>query len=413
MTDPSLAALAASIASTLGLDPEAIGSDMVGAGIARRMAAVGLADPDRYARLVTDSPAERILLLEDLVSRETWFFRDQEPFTCLRNLAAARRAAPLRILSVPCATGEEPYSIALTLLQAGWTPDRFRILAADISPLALEIARRAVYRPASFRGVNPEIRDRYFSPGPEGFRLHDEVARLVAFQTGDLTDPAFLGGEPPFPIIFCRNLLIYLRPEARAAVAATLDRLLDQDGVLFTGHSELAFFIERGFAPHPHPRSFAVCRPTPPRPTAGPFRTPPAATAAQAQVLPASSPARNPQPPPPAASNAPAPESAAQTPGLDTIRELADRGDLVRAADQCEALLRRRPAEADAWHLLGLIRLAANQPEPAQRHFQRALYLAPHHTEALLCLSLIHDQRGETDRARACRERLERAGTNP
>lgn len=262
MTQPELENAAASIAQIIGLDPASIGMDMVIKHITRRMLATKTSAPDSYIRLLLCTDAERALLIEELISRETWFFRDQQPFACLRNfvqaqapLAGGRR---LRILSAPCATGEEPYSIALTLLEAGLTPEQFHILAVDISTIALDTAHRAIYRQASFRGVRPDIRDRFFRTVPGGFLLHKDIADLVTFQKSDMLSPAFLLDIPPFHVVFCRNFLIYLRDETRMLIAATLNRLLAANALLFTGHSELAFFIQLGYAPHPHSGSFAL-----------------------------------------------------------------------------------------------------------------------------------------------------------
>ena len=124
-------------------------------------------DLQTYLRRLQTSLAELEELIELVVVPETWFFSDRKPFTFLEHYVKSewlpnRNNGILRLLSIPCSTGEEPYSLAMLLLNAGLTPDKFRIDAVDISKKALLKATNAVYNQNSFRGEDLPQRERYF-----------------------------------------------------------------------------------------------------------------------------------------------------------------------------------------------------------------------------------------------------------
>ncbi len=149
-----------------------------------------------------------------MIVPETWFFRYPESFATLAKLATKRLAElnnmrALRILSLPCSTGEEPYSIAMALLDAGLKPHQFKVDGMDVSPLSVDKARRALYGKNSFRGQDIAFRDRHFIPENDGYRLSARVLEQVRLQVGNLLDPTLLANEPPYDFVFCRNLLIY------------------------------------------------------------------------------------------------------------------------------------------------------------------------------------------------------------
>src|SRR5262249_5758451 len=143
-----------------------------------------------------------------------------------------------RVLSVPCSTGEEPYSLALALLEAGVAPSSWQIDAVDLSPRHIERAGRGVFGEFSFRQTPPELRQRYFRRIAAGWEPEPALRALVRFRQGNLLAAFFLAGEEPFDLIFCRNLFIYLLPAARRRALETLDRLLAAEGWLCMGHAE-------------------------------------------------------------------------------------------------------------------------------------------------------------------------------
>ena len=345
------------------------------------------------------SPTALEQAAEILAVPETWFFRDGEPFVCLARFAA-RGPRPLRVLSVPCATGEEPYSIAIALLEAGLAPGEFTIDAVDISAHAIAVARCAVYGKSSFRHPMPGLIEKHFDPVEQVYRLHDEVAAQVRFRQANLLEG--LAPALPYHAIYCRNLLIYLHQEARQKVVAILRGLLAADGVLFAGHSEITLFLEAGFRKVEHPRSFA-CRavaatsplegrslrsreamgwqgkaPAPPR------RKP----AVDARIGAATVRERSSTTVPPA-------------PALDAARRLADQGRLAEAT----ALCTRLSPTADVFFLQGLISQSSDRFADAEEFFRRALYLDPGHLESMVHMSLLCASRGDSERSTVFRDR--------
>jgi chemotaxis protein methyltransferase WspC len=140
---------------------------------------------DEYWRILQGSRDEQQALIEAVIVPETWFFRYPESFATLAKLASKRLAEinnlrALRILSLPCSTGEEPYSIAMALLDAGLQPHQFKVEGMDVSPLSVEKARRALYGKNSFRGQDMAFRDRHFTAQNDGFRLSDRVRTRCA-----------------------------------------------------------------------------------------------------------------------------------------------------------------------------------------------------------------------------------------
>jgi len=235
------APIATLVQEAIGYDPASTGAGTFGSTVRAQMQCNGQCGP--CAERLQSSPERLQALLDALVVPETWFFRDRQTFALLAALARERHTHPIRILSAACATGEEPYSIAMTLLDAGIAPERFEIDAVDVSTRAIEAARRAVYGKSSFREGPPNA---YFTVDEDGARLAAEVARLVRFLHGNLVDRTLLAGEEIYDFVFCRNVLIYLSAGARKVVFENLKRLLKRDGVLFTGPAELAAFVTEG-----------------------------------------------------------------------------------------------------------------------------------------------------------------------
>ncbi|MBU1908713.1 MAG: protein-glutamate O-methyltransferase CheR [Verrucomicrobia bacterium] len=247
----------------VGLDLEAIPHASV--LIRRRMARLGIEDEGAYAERVSDDPEEFEALVEEVAVPETWFFRDVEPFLFLQRLALSDAwpgGRVRRVLSLPCASGEEPYSIVIALLEAGLRPGQFAVDAADLSPGALRRAREAVYEPASFREKKCPFGAAFLRKDGTRTIVEDSVREAVQFRQANALNCAPLPGAPDhYDIIFCRNLLIYLTPEARRRVLDRLDRQLEPGGWMFLGHAELPHVFLPEYEPAPHPRAFAARKP--------------------------------------------------------------------------------------------------------------------------------------------------------
>ncbi|HET9267487.1 MAG TPA: protein-glutamate O-methyltransferase CheR [Vicinamibacterales bacterium] len=183
-------------------------------------------------------------LVDAMATNHTSFFREPQHFAYLQSsilpqVRARRVPVPLKVWSMPCSTGEEPYSLAVSLLDAG-LPAGFTILASDLSTKALRRARDGVYRQQTVAGLPKTVLRRHFERGTgaeEGLvRVSASVRRHVAFRRLNLIDLADLGHR--FDVIFCRNLLIYFDQAAQQRSIASLERHLAPGGHLFISHSE-------------------------------------------------------------------------------------------------------------------------------------------------------------------------------
>ncbi|HEX2011785.1 MAG TPA: protein-glutamate O-methyltransferase CheR, partial [Roseateles sp.] len=222
----------------IGLDTGSVGRPLLARALQRRMTACGAADSAGYWQRLQQSLDERQALVEAVVVPETWFFRYPESFAILGAQAQARRLAlagarPLRLLSLPCASGEEPYSAAMCLLDAGFAAGDFRIDALDVSARVIAAARQARYGANAFRSSDLAFRERHFQAEGDGYRLNETVRQAVSFGIGNLLDPALQTGAPVYDFLFCRNLLIYFDAPTQRRALERLERLLDPAGVLF------------------------------------------------------------------------------------------------------------------------------------------------------------------------------------
>lgn len=384
------------LAETAGLNVEALGRAALNRVVTAHMVSHAIPDPTGYIALLRGSKDELNSLVEDLTVRETWFFRDRGPFEFLEQYALGRET--LRVLSAPCATGEEAYSIAITLLRAGLSPSRFQVDACDISQRALEFASRGIYGASSFRDPWPDDRNRWFEPANGGFALRPEVAGLVQFHRDDLLHPVFVTAQPPYDVVFCRNLLIYLRPEAQRTLIERIGCLIPEDGIVVTGHAEVATVLRHGFEAVPYRRSFACRRrqpesapPTVRKAVQRPLVTPPR----RAPVV------RTPE-------CRPAPDRGDL---LKRARRLADEGALEDAWGHCKELLAQGP-DTEIYYLAGLICAARDRLVAAEEYFRRALYLDPAHYESLIQMSLLCERQGEPARSRLFRTRASKLATS-
>ena len=152
----------------IGLDSQTIGSNAVARAVQERLTARGLDNLEAYWELASGSKEELQELVEAVVVPETWFFRDPGAFEAMTQrvgdlLPARSPQDPIRMLSYPCSTGEEPYSMVMSMIAAGVDPKLFAVDAVEISRRSLEIAKRGAYRKHSFRGVGPEWKARFFA----------------------------------------------------------------------------------------------------------------------------------------------------------------------------------------------------------------------------------------------------------
>lgn len=197
-----------------------------------------------------------VTVLDSISTNHTFFFREDAHFKFLidvivPSLIGSGRSTPIRIWSSACSSGEEPYSIAISMIEAlqGKRHAGFMILASDLSTKVLDQAQKGIYPAEVIEQVPIEIKRRYFQKSSRSdlqlIKVKDEVRRTVQYKRHNLLYP--LAGEQPFDIIFCRNVMIYFDYDTKTRVVQTLYNNVAPNGWFITGHSESLSMIKHPF----------------------------------------------------------------------------------------------------------------------------------------------------------------------
>jgi chemotaxis protein methyltransferase CheR len=430
------------LAGRLGLSLQNVSATVL-TGILRDRLAAHRCSGTAYLNGLAEAgpPREVAELARALTVAETYFFRNIEQFRAFRDVVVPdsmlRRAAErrLRFVSVGCASGEEPYTVAMVVREA--VADRswdVAILGVDVNPAVLGRAERARYSEWSLRATPHGMRERWFRPDSGSMVLDDDIRRSVRFSEGNLVedDPRLWPGDT-YDAVFCRNVLMYLTPEHVRRAVSRLAGALAPGGYLFLGHTETQYGRSAGLElRHSHDTFYFQ-------------RTATAQTPAPA-VLPADWVATigaaagrirglTTVPHMPSAAGPAAPRSPA-VPGWDRALELLRRERLAealaivealppdsrtapdaltlhaalltqcnkfdRAEQVCRQLLELDGLNAGAHYLLALCREGSGNWQAAARHGRTAAYLDPGFAMPRLQLGLLARQRG--DRVAARRE---------
>jgi chemotaxis protein methyltransferase CheR len=367
----------------------------------------GMDIPTFLQKLLAREPAIVELFIEYAVIGETYFFRHPEHLRELARTATAKEEGLFRVWSAGCATGEEAYSIAMTLLAAGLPVERIRVTASDISARSLQRARAATYGPWSVRRIEPSMERRFLTPQGDLVMVNSQARRPVEFLRHNL-----VMDEAPvkdLDAVFCRNVLIYFPQELVRQVLAKLIATIVPGGLLVLAPAEIPLANGMGLeqidvqgspvlrlprarpapaaeppaeaTPNPKLEMLRKVKPAPPRP---PPRSVPAPEAA-ARVAP------------------PAPPPAAPT-GDDVLRQAltaAREGKFDKAEELAKEAAKKLSPEA--YLLLAMVAEAKGNLNGAVDLVRKALYLDPqmalgHATLVTLYTRL--NRREEAERAR-------------
>ena len=429
--------------------PELIDARTIDSLVRARCAAGVASSVDAYARVLQADPSELDRLIADIAVPETWFFRYLGSFELLRTLLSVHAADPsrmVRILSVGCAAGCEPVSIAIAALSAGIPAERIEVIALDRNPQAVRDAQQGRWPAHSLREGLPSWASPWISATTADVRMDGGTPAIVdaralgciRWRTGDATVGPL--AEPGSCVaVFCRNVLIYLDAHARETLLSRLTDAVAADGLLFLGHAESmvgragleSAGVPGAFAWHrarmdtrvPAGRSpwlnapaaqlkrarppltmgdAAVRRPAPPASRVAPPQGP--SSAAGGDV-----------PPPhsvPSAKAAHAREGPAHPAIGDAQRALA-RGDIASAREGLLGLAHaiskgEDASRADEIELAAGLLSSVGELDAAFDLYSRIAYVNPAHDRALLAMAELAESRGRTDEAERLRERLRR-----
>jgi len=398
-------------------------------------------------------PAEALhRLAVDLTVTETYFYRNIEQIqayaeTALPACRQAREGQPVRVLSAGCASGEEPYTLAIAGREAGgWAPGDLEVRAVDANPAMLAKAARARYSAWSLRELNPEMRARWFARDGDMYLLSDAVRQAVRFERRNLAvDDADLWAPGRYDIVFCRNVLMYFSPAQAQAAVARIAAALAPGGYLFLGHAETLRGLSQDFhlchthATFYYQRKLGVATPdvNPPAGVApawnGGSPRPPlpdqqawveviARAAQRIHTLAVAAPQRDAGRPAPAQPDlrrallclqqeqfgqslaliGKLPQEHADDPDVLLLKaiSLSQSGALAQAQQVCRQLLARDELHAGAHYVLALCREEGGDYDTALAHYRSAAYLDPGFALARLHIGVLERRRGQAEAAR-------------
>jgi len=219
----------------------------------RRLRATGADSYDQYAEILDSKPEEYNRLFDDLTINVTSFFRDKPAFTALEEVALpgllngkGGKKKDIQIWSAGCATGQEPYSVAILLLEYLRSRAKrrgIRVLGTDMDPKVVNRARVGLFTGDNLKGLKPARLKRYFSEEMEGFKVRQGLRRVVTFEEHSLLSEPPCAGQD---LVLCRNVLIYFSPPLQVRVLKNLHRGLRQGGFLLLGKAETLVGETRG-----------------------------------------------------------------------------------------------------------------------------------------------------------------------
>jgi chemotaxis protein methyltransferase WspC len=406
----ALTAIERLIKQNTGIDSHIIGSESLRHFIDRRMESVNIPSYSAYLDLIEKSSGEFQSLINLITIPETWFFRDAEPFNYLKQYIeqewpAQGKAGTVSILSLPCSTGEEPYSIAITLMESGLSPSKFHIDAYDINLKSLEKAKRASYGGNSFRGQCLEFREKYFARVDDRFQLESSIAKTVNFYHGNALKILEKVSGRLYNIIFCRNLMIYFDRDTQQLLLSQLQKLLVSGGRIFLGHAESSELVLSMFKSTGGKGSFAY----EPRSADSDWIDPNQyATSLAPTVYPIVKVYTN------------KPVDLKKTSSLKrTVRNMklidnslvrdierkADNGEMDEASRLCALLVEQGIDDANVLCLCGVINEVRGDLDQAGDLFKRAIEIDPDHYDAIVHLAVNLESRGLADEASVLRKR--------
>jgi chemotaxis protein methyltransferase CheR len=353
-----------------------------------------------------------------LTISESYFWREPHVFDALRDqilpdlIRARKENRRLRIWSAGCATGEEPYSIAIALRQI--LPDledwHITLLATDINPKVLRRASAGVYGNWSFRNVPPDFKERYFSATEDGkFEIDPKIRKMVTFAYLNLSDdvfPSLINNTNAMDIIFCRNVLMYFAPALICLVGERFHQSLVEGGWFIVSSSELSQHVFEQFSTVNFPGAIAYrhennkAKPM----AAFPFALPPARRKL-IEMLPVVGVRIEAHKTRPREAVSPIqpimPEKVLPPPDIElTVRALANLGKLAEAWSACEQAIAVDKLNPGLYYLDAIILQEQNQDDEAMTAFKRALYLEPNFIMAHFSMGNLLLRRGNMPAAK-------------
>lgn len=390
-----------------GQEAELIGEATLARAVREGMALSRTKDPEAFLVQLRSNSVTRQRFINAVTIGESWFFRDEAPFQFLgqylvRRATSMAEGDPIGLLSLPCANGEEAYSLAMTAHEAGLKPSQCHVEGMDINTLCLRRAREGIYQGHAFRSLGAERLLRYFDTTEDGYAVRAWLKDYVTFFRGSVVDPEPRLLQRRYDVVLFRNLLIYLGTAARRRALTLVRELLKPEGILIVGHAETGIVAAAGFAPEGTAYSFAFCR----------DQRPPAAGAATLKGR---------TPPEPEAESSATRDAGAVVVGheaagdhsatLQEVERLANGGNIEEAQRRCTWLLAAAGNDPQVCYLCAIVAEAAGQGAEAEQLLRQTIAQCPGHYPALVHLAASLASRGAEAEAHELRRRAEQLAT--
>lgn len=356
------------IANYLGIRKELVTYDLYSQSVEerRKILSIPESEEESYLQKLYSSQKEVAAITEYFVNQETWFYRESESFVLVAEEYRKKQATkmhPLKILVLACSTGEEPYSLLMSLLEANLKIENVVIDAVDVSQNAINKAKRGLYSSHSFRGKNIEKLQKYFNKVESSYEILPKWKNKVNFYRENITKGYFATEYSYYDLIYCRNLLIYLSPKAQKELFSSIDQLMEEDSLLVLGVSEGENARKYGFIPHEREGKFFY------------YQKPSVKREQESKKVKKIS-------------------SISDNTILLKAEELANLGEYRQAIAICQNYLQEGREKEKAYFLLGIIYQAQEEDLIAKQNFQLALDQNPHHKESKISLALLVEKNG-------------------
>jgi len=393
-----------------GIDINSIGESAFNCAIRIRSEKTNCSDIDQYHALLLRNAKEFNFLIEEIIVPETWFFRDPFAFKALIThiKSLPHTNSPFKILCMPSSSGEEAYTVAISLLENNISPNDFIIDAIDISQKNINTALIGEYRKNSFRSeISESVLSKYFTRTDSVFKISKDVKNSINFIQGNIFDPDTLNKPQEYDVVFCRNMLIYFNKERKDQAVQIVGDTLKYNGLLLIGHSETALLPPEKFTPSTIKKSFAFIKhnnkPVPPEKISSIKKHPSTATKKKiVQSKPESAYSKN--------INSESHERTLTTASLDDAQKAADNGQLEAAYKICIEI-EKREASQHCFALAGSILTAMGNLQEAEKKFRKAIFLDPHHHDSLLQLAFLMEKKGDFRSAALLKKRAQKHQT--
>ena len=392
--------LAEMVSHTIGFDMKRIGESSIIRAAQKVQAYSNKSTHGSLEDLFLHDPMCRQLFIESIVVPESWLFREPKVFQYINTSLRQRlkNQSEVKILSAPCATGEEACSIALSLLDSSHSRRQFYIIATDISQRAIEDANSGIYPEKAFRSIDETRKKKWFSSTPTGWQVSPKIQETIRFLNRNLLDAQtetdlLHKANGRFDLICCRNLLVYFTKPQRENLLKTIRRLLKPDGELVVGAAE-AVILSTGTWEPTGPLTFRIRKQVD---KSRPTQQEKIQRTNNRNLLHTQVGFNQPEHDNPKIYSNKTTTSAAVACSevIQDVEALANAGEIEDAIRLCQKSLQINGAQTDLLYMLAILHQTSGNYVASEKLLEKAVYLEPRHEGALLALALIAKRRGD------------------